>query len=150
MLNGRTLRSSLPVAARWSLDPNSHPSRQMRTCPGHSCRTRAGVNRVAAVGYPSLSLRKAAAATRISYTQWRNLTAGMPRAGHRVQVHASAAVVARMAEVVNASPGEIAAKGRPDAAAIMVTAETTATPPTPWKRDGEGSQPICRSLPPTS
>lgn len=72
---------------------------------------------------PSLSLRKAAAAARISYTQWRNLTAGMPRAGHRVQVHASAAVVARMAEVVNASPGEIAAKGRPDAAAIMVTAE---------------------------
>lgn len=74
--------------------------------------------------FPSLSLRKAAAAARISYTQWRNLTAGMPRAGHRVQVHASAAVVARMADAVNASPDQIAAKGRPDAAAIMVTAES--------------------------
>lgn len=74
---------------------------------------------------PSVSLRKAAATARISYTQWRNLTVGMPRAGHRIQVHASAAVVARMAEAVNASPEDIAAKGRGDAAALMLKAENT-------------------------
>ncbi len=72
---------------------------------------------------PPLSLRKAAAAARISYTQWRNLTLGMPRLGYRIQVHATAAVVARMAEAVGAAPENIAERGRPDAAAHMVKAE---------------------------
>jgi hypothetical protein len=72
---------------------------------------------------PPLSLRKAAAAARISYTQWRNLTLGMPRLGYRIQVHATATTVARMAEAVGAAPEDIAKRGRPDAAAHMAKAE---------------------------
>lgn len=72
---------------------------------------------------PSVSFRKAAAAARISDKHWRNLTVGMSRAGHRIQVHASAPVVARMAEAVNASPEVIADKGRADAAALMLKGE---------------------------
>ncbi len=72
---------------------------------------------------PTISIRKAAAAARISYTQWRNLTIGMPRLGRRVQTRATDAVVARMAQAVNINPEDIAARGRPTAAALMTAAE---------------------------
>lgn len=73
---------------------------------------------------PTIPIRKAATAARISYTQWRNLTLGRPQLGQRVQTRATDAVVARMAHAVNVSPEEIASRGRPAAAALMAAAET--------------------------
>lgn len=76
---------------------------------------------------PPVSIRKAAEAARISDTQWRNLTAGRPLMGRRVQTHATDAVVARMAQALNVSPEDIADKGRPAAAALMTASDTQHT-----------------------
>ncbi|RAV12434.1 hypothetical protein DQP55_12510 [Mycolicibacterium sp. GF69] len=78
--------------------------------------------RLAAV--PPVSVRKVAAVAGISDTTWRNIVSGLPRAGRRVKVSTAAHSVAKMADAVGASPDEIEAAGRPDAATLMRNSES--------------------------
>ena len=78
-----------------------------------------------------LSIREAARRAGISYGRWRQITSGYQNVspGSYAEVRAPAKTLARMAAVVNVTPGQLTEAGREDAARIL--AETPAAIPVP-------------------
>lgn len=67
------------------------------------------------------SVRQLAANAGISDARWRQIVRGSQPAGsgHHIPVRARSETLARMAQVVNVQPAELAAAGRPDAAELL-------------------------------
>ena len=70
---------------------------------------------------PAMSRRQAAAKAGISPSQWSDVERGSKKAGPgvAVPVHASAETLAKMAQVIGATPDELTAVGREDAASEL-------------------------------
>lgn len=83
-----------------------------------------------ALARKGLSIREASRRAGISYGRWRQITSGYQNVspGSYARVRAPAATLARMAAIVDVTPAQMEAAGRPDAAEILTEIQVPATP----------------------